>query len=76
MNFQVAAGHEHRVEAITRRALDLTAERLPMHLTDTGDLESLAVAPIQLRLGAMSNEEAADQMAAAILEALALQLKA
>lgn len=69
-----ATGHEHRVEDITRLALDLTAERLPMRLANAIDLESLAVAPIQLQLGAMSDEEAADHIASVILEALTLKL--
>ena len=75
INFTNAAGQEHRIEPLTRRALDLTAERLPMHLTAAPDVESLAIEPIRLRLGMLSDDEAANQIAGAILEALALKLK-
>lgn len=69
-----AAGHEHRIETLTRRALDIVAERLPTRLRTGAEIESLALAPINLPLGAMSDDEAAAQIADAILEALTLKL--
>ena len=74
LNLANAAGHEHRVEAITRLALDLTAERLPMHLAAMG-IDSLGIEPINLRLDAMSDEDAAERIAEALVEALTLKLK-
>ena len=73
-NLSDAGGHEHRVEGITRRAIDLMTERLPMPLAYAMYLESLAVLPIRLRLEAMSDEEAADRIANAIVDALILKL--
>jgi hypothetical protein len=65
-------GQEHRIEAITERALDLMAQRLPVHLAHELEIENLAIGPIQF--GTMSDDEAASQIAEAILEALALKL--
>lgn len=71
-----AAGHEHRVEPILRSALDLVAKRLQPDFDDPGHLESLAIAPMSLRLAAMSDEQAASEIADVILDALSLKLKA
>ena len=68
-----AAGQEPRIELITRRALDMVAERLPMHGSGM-DIDSLSLAPFSLQLGALSDDEAATQIADALLEALMLKL--
>ncbi len=76
-----ATGQEHRIQPITLRALDVVAERLQLHLADAwpatagSDVESVRLAPISLRLDAMSDEQAANEMAGALVEALALKLK-
>ena len=81
LNIQNAAGQEHRIQPITLRALDVVAERLQLHLADAwpatagSDVESVRLVPVSLCLDAMSDEQAANEMAGALVEALALKLK-
>jgi hypothetical protein len=72
--FTGAAGIERQIEPIVRRALDLVAERLPAYAAAALDLAALSVAPIRLDLAAGSDEDAADAIARALLDALALEL--
>jgi hypothetical protein len=73
-DFTNAAGHEHRIGPVVRRALDLAAARMPTDLTLSMDVESLKIEPIRLPLESLSDEHAAQQIAAAVLDALALKL--
>jgi hypothetical protein len=63
----------HRIDGITRRALDIAAQRLPSGTV--ANIDGLQLAPIDLPLATMSDDETAKQIADAILEALALKLR-
>jgi hypothetical protein len=75
------AGHEHRVEPIAARAVALLGERLDSWLADRraapgpGAIEGLRAAPVSMDLGRLSDEAAADQLADALLAALAPRLE-
>lgn len=80
LNIEDAAGHEHRIRTITSRALGILADRLgerwatEQHMPDTKNIEKLSVPPINLSLNQMSDEQAANYIANALLEALALKI--
>ncbi len=75
-----AAGQEHRIEPITTRAVTLLADRLGerwlpgTHLPDI-HMERLSVPPMDVNLSGMTDEAAAEAIASALLDALALTLE-
>lgn len=75
LNIENAAGHEHRVEPIARRAVALLAERLnSLHGGDEWasgkTLDTLSASPVDLNLNQMSDEQAAESIARAWTGAL------
>lgn len=73
LNIDNAAGHEHRIEPIARRAVALLAERLDSR----GGLDvsrdrwnEIAADPVDLQLSVMSDEQAAEGIASAWANAL------
>lgn len=80
LHIENAAGHEHRINSITQRATELFAERVNEQWRSdrlgyrTLQLGSLVAQPANINLSRMSDEEAADVIARAWLEALALHL--
>jgi hypothetical protein len=74
--FETAAGHEQRVRPIVGRALELLAERLDERMVRAGSarLDALDLPPQRLDLATMSDEQAAQLLAAGLAEALALKL--
>ena len=72
LNIENAAGHEHRIQPITERAMSILAERWTEAGSGGGsqDIENLSAPPIDLNLGSMSNEQAAQAIAGAIVEGL------
>ena len=80
LNIRDAAGHEHRVEPIVLRALGILAERLDERgmaqgaSPDRQNVADLSAPPVRLDLNVMSDERAANAIADAVLEALALKL--
>jgi hypothetical protein len=80
LTFANAAGHEHRVRAISARAAALMRELANQRLLEAGiDLEGLSTeriqaAPIEIDLRLTAEEQAARRIAMAALNALLLQL--
>ena len=81
VNISVAAGHEHRISPIVSRAAALLTERLAERWSTSqrsapasGNLDGIAAEPVGLDVARTSNEQAADEIAGAMLEALALRL--
>jgi hypothetical protein len=76
-----AAGCEHRLEGIARRAVALLGDRLSTREGDSGwrggrvHREGLSLPPVSLDLARLSDERAADAIAAALFEALSVQLR-
>jgi len=72
-----AAGHEHRVEPIALLALDLLADGLDQRGWNGqgGRIDQLNAPAVNLSLNRMSDIEAAQAIADAWLEALALKLR-
>ena len=81
LNLQNAAGHEHRVSAIARRATTLFAEQVSRRVSagtsraESVRLQCLSAVPLQVELGSMSNEQAATALDGAWLQAVSLTLK-
>jgi len=81
LNITDAPGHEHRVRPITEHAVALLADRLAERLEAAGQpptasaVESLSAAPLSFDLARMSDAQAAEAIARAWLEALALKLR-
>jgi hypothetical protein len=78
LNVEGAAGHEYRVRPIVSRAMALLPDRLERRLGKQlpapGNLGALQVPPLRLDLRAAGDEQAAQALADAIVEALALKL--
>ena len=76
LNIDNAAGYEHRIHPIALRAVALLAERLdgPRGLGISRERwDTIAAEPIDLRLNAMSDEQAADSIATAWANALTMK---
>ena len=80
LNIEDAAGHEHRIQPIAMRAVNILADRLSDRWM-AGDrsagmmnIESLSVPSVSLNLNEMSDEQVADTIAGAWLEVLTLKL--
>ncbi len=71
LNIQNAAGHEHRIQEITERAVSLFARRwADAGGKDSLEIESLTLPPVDLNLGNMSDEQASQAIAGALFEGL------
>ncbi len=81
LNIDCAAGHGHRIQPIVQRAAAMLAQDLAM-LTSAGGrqppslrLDNIGAPVLDLDLNRGSDEDAARQIAAAWLEAIAMHLK-
>ncbi len=76
LNIQDAAGHEHRLHPIALRAVALLAERLDgasgfgVNALSRRQVDALNADPVDLQLNMMSDEQAAEGIAAAWANAL------
>jgi hypothetical protein len=76
LRFANAAGHEHRMRPITRRALELLHLRLREELLAAGvhleslSLDTLVVPPMNLDLGTLSDDGVAQKVAETMYTAL------
>lgn len=73
LNIDNAAGHEHRIQPIALRAVALLAERLdgPSGLEISRERwDTIAAQPVDVQLGVMSDEQAAEGIATAWANAL------
>ncbi len=81
LTMEGAPGQEHRIGAVAGRAASLFANRLDERLRGAGrlpatvDIASLSAAPAKVDLHLMSDSEAANAIAGAWLDAVALKLK-
>lgn len=81
LSLEDAAGHEHRVRPIAARAAALFAARLDERWADkepgagSQTIDALNAPLVSLNLSEMSDEQAADRIANAWLEVVALKLK-
>ena len=80
LNIENGAGQEHRIQPIALSAVTILADRLSEReaagIRSGGvTVEDLNAAPVSLDLNKVSNHQAAEQIANAWLEALALRLK-
>src|SRR5262245_24558077 len=70
LRFEDGAGHEHRVRAITERAVALLGERLVdfgIRAQQDESVGEMKIPAVNLQLGRMSDEEAASAIAAGVL---------
>ena len=80
LQIENATGQEHRIRPITTLAFNILADRLGerwatgQRMPNTKNIEKLSVPPINLSLNQMSDEQAANNIANAVLEALALKI--
>ena len=75
-----AAGHEHRIGGIAQRAAALFAEQIDIRYGNGGsypsqNMGSVGARPVSLDLSRTGDEHAAQSIARAWLDALALRLK-
>jgi len=74
-----AAGYERRIQPIVQKAIAILADQLTQRWPAQGigsvNIERLRTAPMRLNLNVLSDKQAAEQIAAAWLDALALKLK-
>ncbi len=81
LSMQGAPGQEHRIGAVAGRAANVFAARFDERLKQAGrlpatlDIGSLTAAPARVDLHLMSDNEAANAIAGAWLDAVALKLK-
>jgi hypothetical protein len=74
-------GHEHRIEPIAQRAASVLAARLGQLAADNAishlgtRSDSLTSAPVDINLRGMSNDQAANAIASAWLDAVAQRLR-
>jgi len=80
LNVTNAEGHEHRIRPVAARAAAIFAERVEVYCgEDRGTsgprtVGSMSAAPVSVNLGTMTDEQAAQSIAHAWLDALALKL--
>jgi hypothetical protein len=81
LTVQNAMGHEHRIEPIAQRAASVLAKRLRQLATDNAvshldaRIDSLTAAPVDFNLRSMSNDQAANVIASAWLDAVAQRFR-
>lgn len=79
LNFENAAGHEHRIGPITERAVALFTQRAAISLESSAPgpvmFESLNENPANLDLNSTSDEQAAHVIADAWFQILMLRMK-
>jgi hypothetical protein len=80
LNITNAAGHEHRIRPIVARAAAIFAEKAEGYYAEnpapygSRTLNNLNAEPVNVNLGAMTDEHAAQNIARSWLQALALKL--
>lgn len=80
VGLQGAEGHEHRIRPIAARAAAIFAERVEVYcgedraLPAARNLGSVSAAPLDVNLATMTDEQVAQSIAKAWLDALALSL--
>jgi hypothetical protein len=81
LNIENGRCHEHRIQSIAGLAAAIFAERLNELWADGGrapdsrSIDTLSAPPVSLNLSGMSDEQVANDIATAWLEALALKPK-
>ena len=81
LNIANIPGQEYRLRSITSRAMALLAEGLDERagavpsILGARRVNEVTVQPVKMNLGLISNEQAANALASALLEALALKLE-
>lgn len=81
LTVQNAMGHEHRIEPIAQRAASVLAIRLGQLAMNNAvsqratRIDSLTATPVDFNLRSMSNDQAANVIASAWLDAVAQRLK-
>jgi hypothetical protein len=74
-----AAGHEHRIQPIAQRTADVLASLLEEQASGAGresaEIESVSAPAVSLDLGRTTDQQAANEIAAACLDALAVLLE-
>ena len=81
LNIEDAVGHEHRIQPIAKRAAEILAATLEHRHADQAsasplNLNAVTAPALNLDLGHTGDEAAAQQIAGAWFDALALHLKA
>ncbi len=80
LGFDVASGQEHRARPIAQRAVEILARRLDERwliqerLPRVVSVDALEVPEVQLDLPRLTDEQAAETIASALADALALKL--
>ena len=75
-----AHGHEHRIRPIAARAVAIFAERVDVYYrespqtTESKHLNDVSAKPVDVDLGKMTNEDAAQTIARSWLQSLTLKL--
>jgi hypothetical protein len=81
LTIQNAMGHEHRIDPIAQRAASVFAARLEQRTAGIAvsylgaHIDSLTAAAVDFNLRSMSNDQAANVIASAWLDAVAQRLK-
>jgi hypothetical protein len=81
LTIQNAMGHEHRIQPIAQRAASVFAARLGQRSTYSAvshlgaRIDSLTAVPVDFNLRSMSNDQAANAIASAWLDAVAQRLR-
>jgi hypothetical protein len=81
LTIQNAMGHEHRIDPIAQRAASVFAARLEQRTAGIATshlgahIDSLTAAPVDFNLRSMSNDQAANVIASAWLDAVAQRLR-
>lgn len=81
LTIQNAMGHEHRIDPIAQRAASVFAARLEQRTAGIAvsrlgtHIDSLTAAPVDFNLRTMSNDQAANVIASAWLDAVAQRLR-
>ena len=79
-DFQGAGGHEHRIRPIATRAAAIFAERVEVYCgenrgaSSSRNVGSVSAEPLNVNLATLTDEQAAQSIAKAWLDALALSL--
>jgi hypothetical protein len=80
LNIGDASGHEHRIQPIARRAAELLAENLEQQAGSDGgrgavEIGNASTTAVFLDLNQTSDQQAAEEIARAWLDALAIHLE-
>lgn len=81
VNISVASGHEHRISPIVSRAAAMAAEQIAgqvntrrRNMPASGRVDTVTANPVGVDIAQTSDDHAAREIAASLVEALALKL--